>query len=420
MKQPRKSDILKKVRPLVRSFVHAQAHPPFVSVGWPAYDEREILSAFGSLLDLRLSLGPAVRSFEEHCARYVGVKYATAVNSGSSANLVALSALVACGYAPAGSEVIVPASTFATVASPVTQAGLIPVYVDVDPQTWNIDPKEIEKAITPKTRVIMAVHMLGNPAPMPKIMAIAHKHKLMVIEDCCEAHGARIGDRVVGSFGHIATLSFFVAHNITTGEGGMIFTNDTKLRDRFLSLREFGRLPPSNMKKRLYHDPHLGNYDARYVFVEQGYNLRMTDIAASLGIEQLKKLDRLNKKRLQIVGTYLASLKCFERYLQLPVWLKGNFHSFYAFGMIVKEQSPHSREKLVQYLEDRGIETRSIFAGCLPDQPGFRHTPHRVVGSLPVSRLIRDRGIFIGCHPALTPKHVQTVLNAFRDAFATR
>jgi len=408
-----KNSIIAKVRPLVRAHLKKSAPPSRVTVGWPVYDESEILAGFGTLLDLRLSQGPAVKKFEEQFAKYVGVKYAVAVNSGSSANLLALTALIASGKAKPGMEVILPASTFATVASPVIQAGFIPVYVDVDSDTWNIDPREVEKAITKKTCAIMAVHMLGCPAPMQKICAIARKHKLLVIEDSCEAHGARIGKQIVGSFGDMATLSFFVAHNITTGEGGMIFTNSKNYYDLLVSLHEFGRLPPEKMKGRLYKDSKLGEYDARYIFTNLGYNVRMTDICASLGIEQLKKLDSLNAQRNKIAATYSKKLKKYDTYLKLPATPPQYYHSFYAYGMLIQKEAPFKRKELTEFLESRGIETRGIFAGCLPDQPGFRNAPGRSVGKLPVSRWIRDNGLFIGCHAALTQKHVSRVIEAF-------
>jgi CDP-4-dehydro-6-deoxyglucose reductase, E1 len=388
-----------------------------ITVAWPAYDEREILGALDALLDVRLSQGPRVREFEERFAKYVGTRYAVAVNSGSSANLLALTALVQSGKVPVGSEVIIPAATFATVASPIIQAGLMPVYVDVDPVSWNVDPREIVKAITKKTRVIMPVHSFGNPADMTAIMKIAKKRRLVVLEDCCEAHGAAIGRKKVGSFGLLSTMSFFVAHNMTTGEGGMIFTSDKKLYDVLRSLREFGRLQATKTTGLTYRDPVLGAYDARYVFQRIGYNVRMTDIAAALGIAQLKKLDALNAKRLKIVAMYQKHLKKYRRFLELPTVAQGDFHSFYGYPFIIKKGAPFTRNTLAAFLESRGIETRAFFGGCLPDQPAFRTAPRRIVGKLPVSRVIRDGTIFIGCHPALVPEQVERVKKAFDDFF---
>lgn len=393
--------------------------PGRVTVGWPIFDEREIFGALDSLLSMRISQGEKVRAFEALCARYIGKKYAVAVNSGSSANLLALSALVASGDVPRGSEVILPATTFATVASPIIQVGLIPVYVDVDPVSFNINPKEIEKAISPKTRVLMPVHTFGNPADMPAIMAIAKKHNLYVLEDCCEAHGAAIGSKKVGSFGHLSALSFFVAHNITTGEGGMIFTDDESYYELLQSLREFGRLPLDVMKKErfTYKDAVIPGYDTRYIFSRLGYNVRMTDIMASLGIAQIKKLDALNRKRIAIVRRYDRHLARYSQFLQLPVVQRGHFHSYYGYPFVVKENESFSRMDLVHHLEKHGVETRPFFGGCLPDQPAFRDEVKRVVGELPVARNLRDQSIFIGCHPGLTPAHVKHCLSAFASFF---
>ena len=393
--------------------------PDRVGVGWPVFDHREVLSALDSLLDLRISQGAKVREFEERFAKYTGTKYAVAVNSGTSANMLALAALVESGDVAKGDEVILPAATFSAVASPVLQLGLVPVYVDVDERSWNIDPKEIERAISKKTRVIMAVHSFGNPVEMPSIMRIAKRHNLIVIEDCCEAHGSRIGQRRVGSFGDLATMSFFVAHNMTTGEGGMIFTNKRKYYEILTSLREFGRLPLEVVQKQrfTYFDPVLGYYDTRYVFDRLGYNVRMTDIAASLGIEQLKKLDALNKKRVAVVARYQRDFRKYKKYLRLPEVRKGTFHSFYGYSVVVERGAPFQRRDLVRFLEEREIETRPFFAGCLPDQPGFRNQPKKIIGKLSISRWIRDNAFFIGCHPALTQAHVRRVVQAFSDFF---
>lgn len=390
-----------------------------VPVGWPVFDEREVLSALQSLLNMCISQGAKVREFEERCARYIGKKYAVAVNSGSSANLLALSALVASGKVKKGDEVIIPAATFSTVASPILQVGLLPVYVDVDPVSWNIDPTEIIKALGRRTRVIMPVHSFGNPADMRAIMRIARKRGIIVLEDCCEAHGAAIGSKKVGSFGLLSTLSFFVAHNITTGEGGMVFTDDEEQYGVLRSLREFGRLPLEIIKEKRfsYKDSVLKEYDARYIFTRLGYNLRMTDIAASLGIPQIQKLDRLNAKRARIVAAYNRAFKKYEKYLVLPTVALGNFHSYYGYPFVMRKSAPFTRLELVSFLEKKGIETRPFFGGCLPDQPAFRKEKKRIVGELPVSRSLRDRAVFIGCHPALSRQHIAHVLSAFAGFF---
>ena len=379
-----------------------------VPVGWPVFDEREIFSIIDTILNLRISQGPAVKKFETMMAAYVGKKYAVAVNSGSSANLLALKTLLEAKKIKPGDEIIMPAATFSAVASPALHLGLKPVYVDVEKKSLNIDPLEIVKAVSKKTRVIMAVHSLGNPAEMKKISALAKKHRLIIIEDCCEAHGAKIGKKNVGSFGDLATLSFYVAHNITTGEGGMIFTDNKKYYDILISLREFGRLPLKVIrgKRFSYSDSILKDYDARYVTARLGYNVRMTDLEASLGVVQLKKLDAFNKRRLKIVVRYQKLLNKYPKYIQTPQTRPGTFHSFYAYSFLIKNNKKFNRKDLALFLENKGIETRSFFDGCLPDQPAFRAQPHRSVGRLPVARLLRDTALFVGCHPGLSNKQI--------------
>ncbi len=389
--------------------------PSRISIGWPVYDYREIISALNTLLDLRISQGPKVREFEKQFAEFIGAKYAVAVNSGTSANILAFATLIESGDLQRGDEVIVPAATFASVASPILQLGLIPVYVDVDPKTWNIDPAEIQKAISKKTRAIMVVHTFGNPADMREIMRIAKHNHLKVVEDSCEAHGSCIGGRMCGSFGDIVTFSFYVAHNMTTGEGGMVLTSNRRYYDIATSLRQFGRLPIRLVQSKnfSYRDEIVGMYHKQYLFYRLGYNFCMADIPASFGIEQLKKLNAFNKTRVRNVARYSNALSPYAAYLRLPTVRPGTFHSFYGYAMIIEKNAPFTRSELTQFLESRAIESRPFFAGCLPDQPAFRNSPKRIVGKLPISRWIRDNGFFIGCHPGLSKKQIEFVISSF-------
>jgi CDP-4-dehydro-6-deoxyglucose reductase, E1 len=393
-----------------------------VSVGFPCYGPEEIISAVDSLLDLKLSQGKKVLTFEQDYARYVGTKHGVAVNSGSSANLLALAALIEAGRVKPGAEVIVPSATFTTVISPILQNGLVPVYVDVDPQTYNIMPAAIEAAITPNTGLIMPVHSLGCPADMHAIMEIAKKHKLPVLEDCCEAHSALIGGKMVGSFGTVGTYSFFVAHNMTTGEGGMIMTNDDELDTILRSMREFGRMRNYDPKKPRfsYNDEFLHDYDERYVFERIGYNVRMSDIHASLGIEQLRRLPGLNERRIENVKYYLAELARHKEHLQLPTVPQGGFHSFYGFPILVRKDAPFARAELVRFLESRGIETRAFMGGHLAVQPAYREQPGRMHGALANTELVFNHAFFIGCHPNITDDARTHVVKAFDDFFAQR
>jgi len=421
-----KEATLEKIEPLLRDYYKSYNNKEFipnktkVSVGWPLFDEKEVMHVLSSLMDMRISQGPAVLEFEKNFADYISMKYAVGVNSGSSANLLALAVLLEANDLEKGDEVIVPAATFTTVASPILQLGLTPVFVDIDIETLNINTKEIEKAIGPKTKVLMPVHSLGNPADMLKIIDIAKKHNLKVLEDCCEAHGASIDGKKVGSFSDMATFSFFVAHNMTTGEGGMVFTNNP-LYDKLLrSMREFGRFNEEKIGRFEYKDDLLGFYDTRYLFQRLGYNMRMTDITASVGVEQLTKLDKLNDRRIETSRYYIDNLKKYENWLELPNPKKNTVHTYYSFALVIKKGAPFSRKDITKFLEDNNIETRPFFGGCLPDQPAFRDKPIKIVGNLSVSRHIRDSAFFIGCHPAITNEgrvYVVGKIKEFLDRF---
>ncbi len=378
------------------------------SLSEPIFDNKELSSAIESLISLNISSGKKVRIFEENFANYIGCKYAIAVNSGSSANLISLASLIERYNIKKGDEVIIPAATFATVAMPIIQLGLKPVFVDIDLNNLNISVEKIKKAISNRTKIIMPVHTLGYPCDMKKIIEIANKKNILVFEDCCEAHGAAINKKKVGSFGDIAAFSFFVAHNITTGEGGMILTNDKKLFEIAKSLREFGRIKLSSLKltQRFYTDKKLKDYDKRYVFQRLGYNFRMTDIAASLGIEQLKKLDKFNKKRrnnAKLITNLVV--KKFNKYFINFKYYKNYTHSYYTYAFLLKKNINFSRKDICVFLEKNGIETRPLFAGCLPDQPAFVNKKIKVF-DLFSSRYVKENLFFIGVHPKINYKNI--------------
>ena len=412
--------ILAEIREIIKNYI-ANKESSFIpgksriDVGAPIFDENEIISVLGSLLQTKISQGKAVRHFEEIFADYIGVKHAVAVNSGSSANLLALNSFIENGDADKGDEVILPAATFPTVAFPVMQLGLVPVFVDVDKISYNIDVNEARKAVSDKTRIIMPVHSLGNPAEMGEIEKISSENNIKILEDCCEAHGSSIEGKKVGSFGDMSTLSFFVAHNITTGEGGMIFTDNDSHEVILRSLREFGRV--SQKGERFVKTKNLGVYDKRYIFERVGFNVRMTDIEALMGIEQFKKLEMLNKKRIQIVNYYINELSCYNNLIQLPKIKENTEHTFYSFPIIVKKNPYFSRQDIVDYLEKNLIETRPFFAGCLPDQPAFHNKRIKVVGSLPVSRWLRDNAFFIGCHPGIQKEGMEYLVEKLSSFF---
>ena len=378
----------------------------------PIYNEDEIEAVLKVLLLNKgwIAQGPVTEEFERQFAKYIGTKYAVATNSGSSANLIGIASLLDNGYLKKGDEVIVPASTFPTVATPLYQLGLTPVFVDTGVDA-NIDPVKVKTAITSKTRMIMIVHTLGKPADINAIKKIIKGKDILLFEDSCEAHGSEINGKKVGNFGIIGTFSFYVAHNITTGEGGMLVTNDEKIALSAKSLKEFGRYKGKNQDNRFsVNDPVLGNYDTRQLFARLGYNLRMSDIEAALGLAQLKKLDKFNKLRNKHADFYIKKLSKYSKFFILPQIPSGNFSAYYGFLLVINPKAPFKRSELVNYLEKENIETRPLFGGCLPDQPGFRAVNPKVSGDLTNSRLIRDNALFIGVHPGLEQKDLQKVV----------
>jgi CDP-6-deoxy-D-xylo-4-hexulose-3-dehydrase len=248
---------------------------------------------------------------------------------------------------------------------------------------------------------------------MEEIMPIAKKHNLKVLEDSCEAHGASINGKKAGSYGDMATLSFYVAHNITTGEGGMVFTNNKSYNHMLKSIREFGRIDQEGA--RFVEVGKLGIYDKRYVFERLGYNLRMTDLEASFGIEQFKKMDKLNEKRIENANYFTDEFKKFDNLVKLPSIKKGVVHTYYGYPIIIRKNAPFKRHDMVTFLENNLIETRPFFAGTLPDQPAFLNKKIKVIGDLHVSRWIRDNAIFIGCHAAIGEEERNYVVNKISD-----
>ena len=390
-----------------------------VSVGYPCYSDEELRGAIGTLLDLRLSQGPKVKEFERLYSEYIGTRFGVACNSGSSANLLALSVLVKSGRVKVGSEVILPATTFATVVMPILQVGLVPRFVDVDMDTYNISLGEIEKAINENTGLIMPVPTLACPIDMRSVMDIANYHDLPVLEDCCEAHGASWDGKKMGSFGTLSTFSFFVAHNITTGEGGMVMTNDEELYSLLQSMREFGRLKEYDKdKSRFYYsNDELKDFDERYAFEVVGYNLRMTDIYASLGIPQVRKLDDLNRQRNEIANFYTKHLSDYSYYLQLPFIPDEGEHTFYGYIITINEGVGLDRRTLVNYLETNGIDTRAVMGGNLSKQPFMKDQKFEIQGDLKNANYITDNSFFIGSHPHISQGARQHVVDVFNKFF---
>jgi CDP-6-deoxy-D-xylo-4-hexulose-3-dehydrase len=351
------------------------------------------------------------------------------VNSGSSANLVAISALTSpllkSERLKAGDEVITVAAGFPTTVTPIIQNGLIPVFVDVDLETFNINPDLIEAAITPKTRAIALAHTLGNPFDLDRVKAIADKHNLFLVEDCCDAVGSTYNGKMVGTFGDIATTSFYPAHHITMGEGGSVLTSNPILKRAATSLRDWGR--------DCYCDPGCDNtcgrrfkgqygelpegYDHKYVYSHLGYNLKVTDMQAAVGVAQLDKLDDFIQKRKDNFKLLSEGLKKYEQYLVLPKATPKSDPSWFGFPFSIRQGAPFKRNDLANFLEENKILTRQLFAGNMIKQPAFKDVNYRVVGELTNTDYIMGNTIFIGVYPGIDSVRMDYILEVFDNFF---
>ncbi|MCJ7575567.1 MAG: DegT/DnrJ/EryC1/StrS family aminotransferase [Dehalococcoidia bacterium] len=382
----------------------------------PSYDWQEVCDAIDCLLDGQVTMGERVKQFESIFADYIGTRFATMVNSGSSANLLALSVLtnpLLENPMKPGDEVITPAVTWATTVFPIINCGLVPVLVDVDLETFNMNTEEIRKAITDKTRAIMPVHLLGNPCEMDTIMDIATRYDLYVIEDACEAHGAEFGGRRVGSFGDFATFSFFFSHHLSTIEGGIVLTDSEELAGLAKSLRTFGWVRDLTDKDRIAQQ--YESIDPRYLFVNIGYNFRPTEMQGAFGIQQIKKLDRFIQIRQENAEFWTESLRRHGNYLLLHTERENTKHVWFACPVTVKADAPFTRKELVDFLEKKGVETRPIMSGNFDEQPAMRLFPYRKVGDLPNSRFIMRNSFFFGNHPGIASEERQAIVDYFSE-----
>jgi len=394
-----------------------------VPIGGGFYGHEEVNAVVKCYLNGSLSIQKPVMEFENKFSNYIGTKYGIATNSGTSANILALNALIDAGYLELGDEVALPATTFISVATPILQLGLVPVYVDVEADTLNIDLDEFKKLVDDEDRnikCVMIVHTLGNPVDMNRVNTIINNKDIQVIEDCCEAHGAECDGKKVGSYGIMLTWSFYVAHHMTTAEGGMVLTDSKELDIILKELREFGRDKEYSGERYGMNKGNLKDFDERYTFHRVGWNFRMADAPASFGIQQLAKLDDMNQIRLKYAKYLIENLSQFSQHLQIPIEnTEYNVNTFYSFPIIIKKNTKIQRKNLTRYLESNGIETRAIMCGTLPDQPSLCNEIGIEYGELTQSRYIRDNGFFIGCHPCLEEddlKHVvKTITNYFKQ-----
>jgi CDP-4-dehydro-6-deoxyglucose reductase, E1 len=377
-----------------------------VPLAVPPYSWEEVCEALDSMLTMKTTMGEKVRRFEKSFAKYVGTRYAVMVNSGSSANLLALSVLSNPSFGSnrirKGDEIITPAVTWATTVYPIANVGAKPVFIDVDRKTYNIDADKIEQAITKKTKAIMPVHLLGFPSDMKKIKKIAGKHDLHVIEDSCEAHGAEYFGKKVGSIGDIGTFSFFASHHITTMEGGMLVTSDKKIYELGKAIRAFGWVRDLSNKKQ--YSKKYPAIDSRFLFVNTGYNLRPTEIQGAFGIHQIRKLNSLIKIRIENAQYWKKRLGVYSQYIMLPPDFEGFKNVYMTYPLTVIENHYFDKDDLVEDLERHGIETRPVMAGNMVRQPVMSHLSYRVSGRLVNSEYIMNNSFLIGNHQAIDVK----------------
>lgn len=382
-------------------------------------DSRELENMVEASLDGWLTAGRFNDLFEKKLAQFIGIQYLITVNSGSSANLIAFSTLTSPRLGDRaikpGDEVIGVAAGFPTTVNPIVQYGAIPVFVDIDPLTHNIDASKIEAALSSKTKAIMLAHSLGNPFNLDAVKSICNKHNLWLIEDCCDALGSTFNGQMVGTFGDIGTLSFYPAHHITMGEGGAVFTNDYELKKIAESFRDWGRdcyCPPgkdNTCSKRFSWK--LGDlpygYDHKYTYSHLGYNLKITDMQAACALAQLEKAPAFIGARKSNFAFLKARLKTCEEFIQLPVATENSDPSWFGFPITLKESCPVSRVDLTSFLDQMKVGTRLLFAGNLTRQPYMENVNYRISGSLINTDQVMNNTFWIGVQPALTPEMLE-------------
>lgn len=396
------------------------------------FGPEELKLATEAVLDFWLTSGRFTDDFEHGLAAYVGVSDVLMVNSGSSANLLALTTLTSPKLGDRrlrpGDEVIAVAAAFPTTVAPIVQNRLVPVFVDVDLGGYNALPERLAEAVGPKTRAIMLAHTLGNPWDVDAIRALAKRHDLWLVEDNCDALGSTYRGAKTGTFGDIASFSFYPAHHITTGEGGAVATNSEELAKIARSLRDWGRDCYCSGGENNTCGRRFGQqfgtlpygYDHKYVYSHVGYNLKATDIQAAIGCAQLPRLPGFVEARKHNHAKLLASLAPYADRLVLPKATEGADPAWFAFVVTVAEGAGFEREVLLRHLNDRKIETRNLFSGNLLRHPGYQDIEHRVVGNLDNSDGITNRSFFLGVYCGLDDEQVAYVAQAFDDFFSSR
>jgi CDP-6-deoxy-D-xylo-4-hexulose-3-dehydrase len=432
--EPRREQLRRQILELVGEYC-GEAFPAkqflpgesAVPVSGKVFDAAEMRLLVDSALDFWLTTGRYAAQFERSFARWFGLRECVLVNSGSSANLLAVTALTSPKLGDRrltpGDEVITVAAGFPTTLNPILQNGLVPVFLDVTLPTCNADVAQLEAALSARTRAIVFAHTLGNPFDLDAVTAFARRHGLWLIEDCCDAVGSTYRGRKVGTFGDLATVSFYPAHHITMGEGGAVLTDQPLLRTLLESFRDWGRdcwcAPGCDDTCGKRFAWQLGElpcgYDHKYTYSHIGYNLKMTDMQAAVGVAQLRKLDGFIAARRRNFEVLRNGLRSLEEFFILPEATEGAEPSWFGFPLAVRPDAPFSRNFVTRHLEGRKIATRLLFGGNLIRQPAYRDSQYRVVGSLPNTDFVMDRVFWIGLYPGLSPEILDYMLDGLHS-----